>query len=385
MRRQELIGKKFGMLTVIGQHYKPALPRADRGGRVDNELWCLCRCSCGNQELYEVRAATLNIGKCTCCGCLNYAAHAAHARDISEANRKYDPITAAAIGRFRRFYSDGDISFEMWRLYNNLPCIYCRAEPSNKVISECIGSKEKFSIEDRTFIYQGLDRINSSQPHNLDNCVPACAICNHAKNDGQISTFLNMAIGISLLNKTDREPIKIPSQNEIEKHLIESNICTDDRWDRPGRQFLKRTKFGGALSHRMKGYKKKGVLSIDHIMWLSTLNCYYCGNPPLNSIKQNGKVFGFYNGLDRVDNNIRTYTPENTVPCCIICNIAKRDRQMVDFLTWTDKIRQQIQSNPLLQYLMKKDLDTTETNTFLQRTPELMCRLLRHDLSTILK
>jgi hypothetical protein len=380
MRKQNLVDKTFGLLTVVSQHYKPALPRTDRGGRTDNELWCFCKCACGNENLYEVRAATLNIGKCTCCGCLNYEKRAAHARNISDMNRKYDPATAAALRLYRQHYNDGDISFELWKQYCNLPCIYCSAPPSNKALSDCIGGKEKFSIEERTFIYQGLDRINSSQPHNLDNCVPSCATCNHAKNDGQIAIFLNMAISISRLNKTERPSINIPAPNIIEQHLIENNICENNRWSLPKRQFLKRTKFGGELAHRMKGYKKKGILSIEQIIWLATHNCYYCGNPPLNSIRQNNNLLGFYNGLDRVDSSIRTYMPNNTVPSCIICNIAKRDRSINDFLAWADRVNQQIKTNSLLQYFLTENnrhiIGSTTKGVFLQQPSELIERII---------
>ena len=131
-------------------------------------------------------------------------------------------------------------------------------------------------------------------------------------------------------------------------------------------------------SGELRHDQRKGIFSIEHIMWLSTFDCYYCGNPPLNTIKYNGGLLGFYNGLDRVDNSIRIYTPENTVTCCVLCNIAKRDREINQFLAWADKINQQIKSNPLLQYLMKQDRG--ETSAFLQRTPELMERIIWHDV-----
>lgn len=54
-------------------------------------------------------------------------------------------------------------------------------------------------------------------------------------------------------------------------------------------------------------------------------NCHYCNSVPQNTKvhKQSyGDLILLYNGLDRVNNDIG-YEPENCVPCCRSCNIAK--------------------------------------------------------------
>ena len=43
------------------------------------------------------------------------------------------------------------------------------------------------------------------------------------------------------------------------------------------------------------------------------------------------------NGIDRIDNNIG-YTKENSVPCCEICNKAKRDMSYNDFINYLKRI-----------------------------------------------
>ena len=43
------------------------------------------------------------------------------------------------------------------------------------------------------------------------------------------------------------------------------------------------------------------------------------------------RIYVFYNGIDRVDNN-RGYEIENVVPCCTSCNSAKMDLSKEDFL-----------------------------------------------------
>jgi hypothetical protein len=44
-----------------------------------------------------------------------------------------------------------------------------------------------------------------------------------------------------------------------------------------------------------------------------------------------------YNGLDRV-NNSKGYTRTNVVPCCIICNNAKRTLSLSEFLEWIGQV-----------------------------------------------
>jgi hypothetical protein len=65
--------------------------------------------------------------------------------------------------------------------------------------------------------------------------------------------------------------------------------------------------------------------------------CHYCGSPPVvNSYSENSKVAQAVNGIDRIDSSL-DYVPSNTVPCCKICNNAKRDMLLCDFLSWLKK------------------------------------------------
>lgn len=54
--------------------------------------------------------------------------------------------------------------------------------------------------------------------------------------------------------------------------------------------------------------------------------CHYCYSPPHP-----------LNGIDRVDNDAG-YTAGNCVPCCKLCNRAKADLPIEDFLAWLASI-----------------------------------------------
>ena len=59
MKRTEMIGKKFGRLTVIAEH------PVKKGS---NAYW-ICRCDCGNTTK-PIYAPSLTLGRTKSCGCL---------------------------------------------------------------------------------------------------------------------------------------------------------------------------------------------------------------------------------------------------------------------------------------------------------------------------
>jgi hypothetical protein len=66
-------------------------------------------------------------------------------------------------------------------------------------------------------------------------------------------------------------------------------------------------------------------------------DCDYCGAPPSNKASSPSGLSGdyVYNGIDRVDST-RGYEPDNVVPCCFVCNNAKRTMTASDFAEWIE-------------------------------------------------
>jgi hypothetical protein len=64
--------------------------------------------------------------------------------------------------------------------------------------------------------------------------------------------------------------------------------------------------------------------------------CHYCGVLRAGFRKKRN-ISIRYNGLDRVDSS-RGYEPDNVVPCCGDCNMAKRTRSYDEFIEWTGRI-----------------------------------------------
>lgn len=172
----ESIGQKFGKLTVV------SLVNFDKFGNQK----VLCYCDCGKEKITAL--TRLKKGDTTSCGCLRLENANKQLIKASKNNPKIkgksEPRIATAKLVYRR-YSDGDISFDDFMLLSQKPCFYCREPPSNKT-NYYITKTGKYSKERQSlgyFIYNGLDRVNSKLPHNLDNVVPCCVHCNKAKLD----------------------------------------------------------------------------------------------------------------------------------------------------------------------------------------------------------
>lgn len=96
-----------------------------------------------------------------------------------------------------------------------------------------------------------------------------------------------------------------------------------------------------ALRKRFKSNYSDGDLVFEDFYKMSQENCYYCNSKPSNLCKRTSINFGkdiYYNGLDRINNNLGHYK-NNIVPCCIICNRAKANRNLNEFICWAKNIK----------------------------------------------
>lgn len=94
-------------------------------------------------------------------------------------------------------------------------------------------------------------------------------------------------------------------------------------------------------AYKSRSAKARGLsweIVRDDFSKLIKLLCHYCGHPPSNIWKaQSGNGDCLYNGLDRKDNALG-YTLSNVVPCCYVCNRAKRDIPYQEFVKYLDDL-----------------------------------------------
>jgi|CXWL01.1.fsa_nt_gi hypothetical protein len=87
-------------------------------------------------------------------------------------------------------------------------------------------------------------------------------------------------------------------------------------------------------------------LTMEFAVNLMLQPCSYCGQlPQLAKLGKGRKHNGLipYNGLDRVDNT-QGYYSNNVVACCNSCNIAKRDRNLSEFMNWVRQTYEHLNS-----------------------------------------
>lgn len=80
-------------------------------------------------------------------------------------------------------------------------------------------------------------------------------------------------------------------------------------------------------------------LTKEQAFKMFTANCYYCNDEPTNikKYKRDPRQQYKYQGIDRLD-PLKGYTEDNTVPCCSVCNYAKRELSESQFLQQVSKI-----------------------------------------------
>lgn len=172
-------GEKFGLLTVItdlGLTY--AGSKSSYGTRRVRVV-----CGCGTEKV--VSAYNLTNGSTMSCGCTMY--QVSGLKNRSEAGAKYGSAFVIVRNRYiqnsrRRkglgFHLNDDLFYEL----TQRPCLYCGAAPSQVQVSR--------NTTDESFVYNGVDRLDSSVGYVPENCVTCCGICNVAKLDRSPEEFV---------------------------------------------------------------------------------------------------------------------------------------------------------------------------------------------------
>lgn len=158
----DIKGQKFNMLTAI----EFVGTRMSKDNRKE-ALW-LWKCDCGKEFEYLAKFIKYNTkNQKVSCGCWFPV-------------KKNFGVRARANHVFLRNYADGNLDLQQFIDLSQLDCHYCHAKPSNKSVKK-----------NHIFTYNGLDRLDNNQPHNLNNVVPCCWICNERKGNWSYQTFID--------------------------------------------------------------------------------------------------------------------------------------------------------------------------------------------------
>jgi hypothetical protein len=160
-RDLDLTGRQFGLLTVISRH-----PQKANNGK---SRW-ICQCKCGGTNVVEV--SSLTCGHTKSCGCFSIAAK----RKPGSAFRR---IFMSYVHDARKAGHEFLLTEQQAKIYFEAFCSYCGQPPS---------TIQKSRTE--TYVFTGVDRLDSSKGYSVGNCVPCCKTCNRMKMDMGYEEFM---------------------------------------------------------------------------------------------------------------------------------------------------------------------------------------------------
>jgi 5-methylcytosine-specific restriction endonuclease McrA len=154
-----------------------------------NKKMCLAMCQCG--VVYKSRLDHIKRVKTASCGCV------LKAKNIEANLKRRNPLGHnGKMNLLRRYKEDAKTRDIVFNLSNDdffaltkQNCFYCGPKP----LQECFELKSK-TISGRNhtkYIYNGIDRVDSSKPYELGNVVSCCRFCNHAKGAKSVDEFTN--------------------------------------------------------------------------------------------------------------------------------------------------------------------------------------------------
>ncbi len=166
-----LIGKKFGLWTVESQ--AKTRTYGYQGRNPASFKYWNCKCDCG--VLGEVPGTSLMLGLSKSCGCSKKKPKYQYGYCFGRAYRNYK-------GNATRRKLEFALTPEEAYLLFTSPCYYTGREPANKIEWR----------DHEPFIYNGIDRIDSTKGYSMENCVPCSFEVNRAKSDLSHEEFVEM-------------------------------------------------------------------------------------------------------------------------------------------------------------------------------------------------
>lgn len=157
-----MVGKRFGSLVVVKRH--------EKNDSSDKPLY-ECLCDCGKTSIvggYHLRA-----GVTKSCGCQQMV-NAIKTHTKLEGEASFNVIYAEYRSRARRKGYEFEFDKEGFREITSQNCYYCGGSPIQV-------QRSRQGKMNGLYVYNGIDRVDSTKGYTLDNTVPCCKVCNFMK------------------------------------------------------------------------------------------------------------------------------------------------------------------------------------------------------------
>lgn len=172
-------GKRYGKLVVIAKSRKKS-----------RKAFWDCVCDCGNS--CTVRADNLR-SRTTSCGCDVYE-KTCSTKGLVEGESQFNALYSSYKSNATRKGLPFFLTKEDFKLLVSQDCYYCGKPPS-----ETFKKKKLKGV----FIYNGIDRKDSTKGYLQDNCLPCCTDCNYMKSNIHHDRFLEK-IQMIYMNRMER-------------------------------------------------------------------------------------------------------------------------------------------------------------------------------------
>lgn len=167
---KDLVGMKFGKLTVVYLHHEQKQGKAKQIAR----YW-FCICDCGGTAI--IRGSHLNdrASITRSCGCERVKHQ--HGASWKAKSIKKGAAFRLCLSKYkcnaRNKGRAWELTDEQFRDLTSSPCHYTGKLP-------CTESKAKSG---EVYMYNGIDRVDSRVGYTMTNCVPCCEAVNRMKMD----------------------------------------------------------------------------------------------------------------------------------------------------------------------------------------------------------
>lgn len=178
---KDLTGKKINKLLVVRfEEY-----RANKKGV--RKCYYFCQCDCGKNII--VSHNELTHGRVSCGCALEYFRKAilpGRAREkfsLLPEEASFNSLYSSYKDRSKRKKIEFELTKEEFRKIATDNCYFCGVKPY-QIFAK--GKKHK----NGHFLHNGLDRIDNQKGYTVENVKPSCEICNKAKRDLSLESFL---------------------------------------------------------------------------------------------------------------------------------------------------------------------------------------------------
>ena len=169
MRKLELAGQKFNMLTGVKAAYK---------NKYGLYMWEFL-CDCGNTKITYSHLVTK--GKIQSCGCLLHKTHPPYNK-LPDGEASFNALLHGYKDDAKRRDLVFALSSEKFRDLTKSTCVYCGVIP--------LQHTSALKGRGTPYVYNGIDRKDNTQGYTEENSVACCGVCNKAKRSMSVSQFM---------------------------------------------------------------------------------------------------------------------------------------------------------------------------------------------------